>query len=141
MLFRSANIVFPFSAARMGSISSIQLLEGLTKVTLAVVLESLIGVEGIPGASIIAMGLFSVWYVPRFTLRWLDLPIPEEIIRGATIFVPVALATGAAAWFGWQAFSKDTFGALAVGTVITGAGFAMGAAISLFARRRVVRPG
>jgi O-antigen/teichoic acid export membrane protein len=131
-----ANVIFPFSAARMGSISKLQLIEGASKVAMAVTLENMIGVEGVPLASIIAIGLFSLWYVPTFTLRWLGLDAIRVLYRAARVVVPIGLATATAAWLGLEAFSAADAGTLAVGTLLTGIGFVVGAGAALALRER-----
>lgn len=126
--FLHVQLVFPFFAGRMTSISWIQLIEGVGKVALAILLVPRLRSEGMVWASLIAMTSTSLWFIPRYSSRWLGTEGSTVLMMTLRSLLP-PMVTGVVAWGTLTVIDAGSPVGLATASLLSLFGFALGAVV------------
>ena len=124
-----ASFIFPFSAVRMKTIGVLQIAEGAVKVVLAVVLIAWLDEIGVAIANGVAVAAFTVWYIPRFTFKWLEIEGTRFLIDVGARAALVGVVTGLAAWVMREAMTIDSVVTLILAGAVAMVAFLAAAAL------------
>jgi O-antigen/teichoic acid export membrane protein len=98
--FVHGSVIVPFSTGRMKTLGRLQLLEGVGKIALAVVLVPALGSAGVVVATLIAIVGTTGWYAPALAARLLDFRPGWFLARIVYPALPLPMTVGAAAYLG-----------------------------------------